>query len=58
MAHAQLNERDEAEDQLKTAQKLLNSTQLENYSQGDHWIDWIMARRVVREASDLLSQKP
>ena len=58
MAHAQLNERDEAEDQLKTAQKLLNSTQLEDYSQGDHWIDWIMARRTVREASDLLSQKP
>jgi len=58
MAHAQLNERDEAEDQLKTAQKLLNSTQLEDYSQGDHWIDWIMARRAVREASDLRCGKP
>ena len=57
MAHAQLNEQDEAEDHLKRAQKLLNSTQLEDYSQGDHWIDWIMARRAVREASDFLSQK-
>lgn len=54
MAHAQLGEPEDAERQLATAQKLLNSTPLEKWPHGDHWIDWIMARRAIREATDLL----
>lgn len=53
MTHQHLGEHEEAESHLKTAQKLLNSTQLEDLPQGDHWIDWIMARRAIREASEL-----
>lgn len=56
MAHAQLDEGDEAEAQLKAAQRLFNSTQLQEYSQGDHWIDWIMAQRAIREASEVVNQ--